>query len=162
MAHWSQDDLAAQMSSDCRKLNAHLLGLDARPRVGLTTKAALPTEPYVAYIDQPTVATLPDNTPEEILLAKVIALAKITGWKAYHTRDSRKSEPGFPDLVLTNGEDVLIWELKDNRRKPTVDQERWLNLFQHTGKVEAGLYRPRDWPAIVERLTRKRSAPHDL
>lgn len=147
------------MGNGLRWTVAEYAAYQARPKVPLTTKAAPPAEPYVAYIDQPTVSTLPDATTEDELLAKVIALAKMTGWQPYHTHDSRKSEPGFPDLVLTNGEDVLIWELKDNRRKPTADQERWLNLLQHTGKVEAGLRRPRDWPAIVERLTRKRNTP---
>ena len=53
MAHWSPDDWATHMSPDCRKLNAHLLGLEARPKVALTTTIAPPAEPYVAYLDAP-------------------------------------------------------------------------------------------------------------
>jgi hypothetical protein len=135
------------------------LNLAARPSVALTAVRTAPEEPFIAYVDLPKTPCLPDSTTEEELLAKVRRLAKMTGWKCYHTRDSRKSELGFPDVVLTNGDEVLIYELKDNRRKTTVEQEQWLQLLQHTGKVEAGIWRPNQWAAIVERLTRKRGEP---
>jgi hypothetical protein len=94
--------------------------------------------------------------PEGTLLATIRALATPYGWLIYHTYDSRKSEPGFPDTVLTDGESLLMYELKDNHRKPTHEQETWLSLLAHTGKVECGIWRPRDLPAITERLTRRR------
>jgi hypothetical protein len=96
-------------------------------------------------------------SPEEVLLGKVRQLAKIHGWQVYHTRDSRKSERGFPDVVLTDGEAVLFIELKTNTGKVTAAQQTWLSLLQHTGKVEAQVWRPRDWPQIVTRLTRHAS-----
>jgi hypothetical protein len=99
---------------------------------------------------------LPGTTTEEELLALVRDLAKTTGWLCYHTHDSRRSEEGYPDVTLTDGDAVLIYELKNNTRKPTEAQERWLQLLAHTGKVETGIWRPRDWTQIVERLTRKR------
>jgi hypothetical protein len=95
------------------------------------------------------------DIPEGTLLAKIRALATPYGWLIYHTYDSRKSEPGFPDTVMTDGTSLLIYELKDNHRKPTHEQETWLNLLAHTGKVECGIWRPRDLPAITERLTRR-------
>src|SRR5262245_47122823 len=160
--NWTKEDLLSQpgiQRGSARILNPDALSLTTRPTVQLTAVRAAPQEPFVAYVDLPKTPCLPDATTEDELLAKVRQLAKMTGWKCYHTRDSRKSEAGFPDVVLTNGDDVLIYELKDNRRKPTADQEQWLQLFQHTGKVEAGLWRPKHWATIVERLTRKRGEP---
>jgi hypothetical protein len=101
---------------------------------------------------------LAQDTPEGTLLAALRKMATPHGWLLYHTYDSRKSEPGFPDTCLTNGTDILLYELKDNVRKPTREQEQWLNMLAHTGKVECGIWRPRDWPTIVERLTRPRHA----
>ncbi len=100
---------------------------------------------------------LAQDTPEGALLAAIRKLAHPHGWLAYHTYDSRKSETGFPDLVLTNGTNLLMYELKTNTGKPTPEQDRWLNLLAHTGLVECGIWRPRDFPQITERLTRRTS-----
>jgi VRR-NUC domain len=102
--------------------------------------------------------TLPDDTPEGSLLARVRRLATENGWLTFHTYDSRRSEYGFPDLVCTDGTAVLMYELKTNTGKLTPEQQRWLSLLEHTGKVECGVWRPRDWPQISARLTRKE--PH--
>ena len=37
---------------------------------------------------------------EAELQRNVLSLAAMTGWLAYHTYDSRRSQAGFPDLVL--------------------------------------------------------------
>ena len=165
---WTADDWLDNMGTDCRRLNQSALemareetwdALATRPWVPLTqveSPVRKAVTPYVAYLNLPECPRLPANTTEDELLAEVRALAKRTGWECYHTHNSRFSEKGFPDVVLTNGDDVLMYELKDNRRKPTADQERWLRLLAHTGKVETGVWRPRDWPEITERLTRRR------
>lgn len=97
---------------------------------------------------------LPADTPEDTLLSEIRRLAKPYGWLTYHTHDSRKSEEGFPDLVLTNGVSLLMMELKDNTKKPSKEQAFWLSMLNHTGKVEAGIWRPNMWSEIVQRLTR--------
>jgi hypothetical protein len=104
-------------------------------------------------------APLPDKTPEETLLAKIRGFARAHGYLTYHTHNSQRSEPGFPDLVLTNGARVLMYELKDNRSKLTVEQDRWLALLAYSGKVECGVWRPRDWPHIVATLSQKGARP---
>ena len=38
--------------------------------------------------------------------------ARAFGWLVYHTYNSRRSEPGFPDLVLVKGNRILFREVK--------------------------------------------------
>ena len=96
------------------------------------------------------------DLPEAALLATIRQLAKQYGWQCYHTHDSRRSESGYPDITLTDGTSVLVYELKTNTGKLTQEQLHWLSLLAHTGKVECGIWRPRDLPAIRARLSRTR------
>jgi hypothetical protein len=86
---------------------------------------------------------------EEALLQHIRALAKRTGWLTYHTHDSRRSEDGWPDLVLCDGKRLIIAELKSATGKLTPEQMSWLALLAHTGKVECYVWRPTDWEGIV-------------
>lgn len=58
-------------------------------------------------------------------MAQVKELATITGWMCYHTRDSRRSDPGFPDLALTRNGRAVFTELKV-KGKLTLPQRLWL------------------------------------
>jgi hypothetical protein len=86
---------------------------------------------------------------EKDFQAAVMKLAKRLGWRCYHTRDSRKSTAGFPDLVLVRDK-VMFAELKAEDGKPTADQSNWLEAIQLAGSF-AYLWRPSDW-ADIERL----------
>ena len=46
--------------------------------------------------------------------AKVKLLAGYYGWRTYHTHDSRRSDVGFPDLILIRGPELIAVELKAN------------------------------------------------
>jgi hypothetical protein len=83
----------------------------------------------------------------------VRTLAQYTGWKIYHTYDSRRSSPGFPDLVLVRPPRLLFVELKVGRRKVTNEQELWL-LALGACSAETYVWRPDDWPTIEEVLSR--------
>lgn len=96
---------------------------------------------------------------ETPFLGRVLALARQHGWAAYHTHDSRKSAPGFPDVVLVR-EGVLWRELKTNTGKLTQEQATWLSLLCHAGQ-DADVWRPRDWDAIVARLTQPQKGQTD-
>lgn len=85
--------------------------------------------------------------------ASVIQLAKMCGWLAYHTHNSRRSEPGFPDLVLVKPPRVVFAELKTAKGKPSPAQERWLAALA-ASPVESYLWRPDDWDQIRSLLTR--------
>lgn len=55
---------------------------------------------YRATGPKPRLPTSPRWVRERDFQAAVMELARLLGWRVYHTWDSRKSEPGFPDLVL--------------------------------------------------------------
>lgn len=81
---------------------------------------------------------------ERDLQALVVRLARSLGWLAYHTFDSRRSEPGFPDLVLVREDRVLFRELKTEKGRATPAQKTWLAALTAAG-MDAGLWRPVQW-----------------
>lgn len=86
---------------------------------------------------------------------KVIQLAKSAGWMVYHTYDSRRSEAGFPDLVLAHRDRGLIFaELKSASGKLTPAQQRWqkelgdaIRISDVAGDrfIDILVWRPADW-----------------
>jgi len=95
------------------------------------------------------------NTPpqtEKQFQAAVVELARLTGWLCFHTLDSRRSEPGFPDLVAIRPPRVLFIELKVEKGRLSRAQEHWLKLLRLVPCVEVFVWRPSDWPAVREVL----------
>jgi hypothetical protein len=90
---------------------------------------------------------------EKEFLAQVVALARLTGWLAYHTHDSQHSAAGFPDLVLVKGRSVLFIELKVGTNPLTPEQARWLEALATAGQ-NARVWRVEDWPEIEDALVR--------
>lgn len=101
----------------------------------------------------PTQTPPPDPSSEKEFQADVIRFAKSEGWLCYHTRDSRRSESGFPDLVLIR-DGLIVAELKTADGRLTASQANWLDSFRACG-IAAYLWRPADWPRIVEVLVRE-------
>jgi len=95
-----------------------------------------------------------DTISEKAFMAAVIAEAKRNGWRVYHTHDSRKSEAGFPDLLLLRHTRIMVAELKVGDNKPTAAQLNWLEAFGDA-TVEWHVWRPDQWAEIVERLATK-------
>jgi len=85
---------------------------------------------------------------ESDLLQAVREAARWLGLRPYHTHDSRRSEPGFPDLVIVGPGGVLFREVKTARGRVTPDQRRWLDALSAAG-ADAGVWRPGDWPLGV-------------
>ncbi len=83
--------------------------------------------------------------PEKELQANVIKWAKLHGWKVYHTHDSRRSEPGFPDLLMIRNDQALAIELKSQKGKLTEAQIDWLTAFASIAGFQAMILRPSDW-----------------
>lgn len=92
------------------------------------------------------------------LQRRILDLAAYTGWRAVHVRPARtnrgyrtayEGDPGLPDIVMARGGRVLLAELKSSAGRPTADQQAWLDAAGDHGR----LWRPADWPTIVEELT---------
>ena len=88
---------------------------------------------------------------EKEFQAAVRELAKACGWASYCTWDSRHSPPGWPDLVLLRGDRALFRELKTNQGKLTPEQTETLERLTAAG-LDAGVWRPSDWPEIERAL----------
>ena len=80
---------------------------------------------------------------EAELLSSVRKVAKDLGLRAYHTHDSRRSEPGFPDLVIVGPEGILYRELKTQKGRVRPEQTAWITDLIRAGQ-NAGLWRPMD------------------
>jgi hypothetical protein len=92
---------------------------------------------------------LPEQS-EKSFQTMVCELARLAGWLVYHTYDSRRSQRGFPDLVLVRGRRLVFMECKRESGNPTLDQVVWLRDLRATG-AECYLVRPSDW-CLVERV----------
>lgn len=103
----------------------------------------------------PISAHLPDGLSEKVFQSHVVRLAKENGFMVYHTYDSRRSESGFPDLILSRGAVLMAVELKTDTGTVSAAQDAWLAAFR-AGAVLTFVWRPRDWCEVVRVLT----APH--
>lgn len=83
---------------------------------------------------------------ERQLQDQIIELAKRMGFISYHTHDSRRSAPGFPDLVLVHPKQRrVVWrELKSETGTPTPEQKVWISTLLLVGE-DVDIWRPRDW-----------------
>lgn len=92
---------------------------------------------------------------EEQWQAHVMNAARDLGWTLrYHTRDSRGSAPGFPDLVICRPPRLIYAELKiedPKRGTVTLEQRAWLNGLEACGQI-VYVWRPSDWASVVEVL----------
>lgn len=79
---------------------------------------------------------------EAQLQAAVLDLCKLRGLYAYHTHDSRRSQAGFPDLVIAGFHGHLFRELKAGRGRTSAAQANWLHRLGASG--DAAIWTPAD------------------
>lgn len=100
------------------------------------------------------VARTPSFTPqmargmnEATLQSNVTEFARSLGYLCYHTHDSRRSQPGFPDLVMVRAiaGRLIFAELKTERGKQSAAQREWERALRAGGQGEVYLWRPTDW-----------------
>jgi len=78
---------------------------------------------------------------ERVLQQRVVGTCRVLGLRCYHTHDSRRSEPGFPDCVIAAPQGPIYAELKREKKRPTIDQIYWLDYFAGLG-LPVYLWRP--------------------
>ncbi len=88
--------------------------------------------------------------------AQVIKMATdIYGWEVFHDGDSRRSNAGFPDLVLVKDGKLIFAELKREKESyPSEKQKLWLaklgQVMQSSDNVLAVLWRPSsNWQKVL-------------
>ena len=79
---------------------------------------------------------------EKDFSAQIYELARMLGWRRFHTFNSKRSPRGFPDEVLCR-ERVVFVEVKRERTKTTFEQREWLRALRDAG-AEVYLIRPRN------------------
>ena len=86
---------------------------------------------------------------------------RLAGWLVFHTRDSPRSEPGFPDIVAVKAPWVVFAELKASSgkvkaraarstRRELPTQADWLASLWGCPGVETYVWRPEDWELILQ------------
>lgn len=78
----------------------------------------------------------------------VTEIAQVNGWRVFHTYDSRRSNPGWPDVVAVRRGRLVAAELKTETGKVTAEQAEWLEALGGVLGVEVFVWRPRDVAAV--------------
>ena len=106
----------------------------------------------MSTLPSPTTGSAAGLISEKQFQATVIEYAKACGWKVYHTYDSRRSEPGFPDLVLVRGSECAFVELKAVGGKMTQAQKEWRDALSAVRNIDVALWTPAHLPYIEKWL----------
>ncbi len=100
------------------------------------------------------------NVLERDFQASIIEAAHLHGWRVHAERPARtakgwatpiQGDPGFVDIVLVKGTQLLHREVKTERGFLTADQAAWILALQEAG-ADTGVWRPGDFPRILETL----------
>ncbi len=87
-------------------------------------------------------------TSEKEFQSAVCHLARLMGLLTFHTFDSRRSEPGFPDLVIVGRKGFLFREIKTQGGRVRPEQQTWITKLA-LAKADVAVWRPSDWPERV-------------
>ena len=69
---------------------------------------------------------------------QVVKLAKLCGWRPYHTHDSRRSAAGFPDLILIKDGWLIAAELKVDARTSDARTALLVGSVRRRGRLHGG------------------------
>ena len=90
---------------------------------------------------------------EAELQSAILEVARWNGWKVYHTHNSRRSQPGFPDLILIRDGTMLAWELKSDTGRVTAEQWDWIHAFAGVTEVGSQVIYPDDYDDAINLLS---------
>lgn len=89
---------------------------------------------------------------------QVVALLKTLGYRCYHTHDSRRSQPGFPDLCAIRDR-VIFLELKREQGVVSAKQREWIGALANAG-AEVYVIRPRHFDQLAAILGPRSTASY--
>lgn len=99
---------------------------------------------------------------ERAFQARVIQLARLCGWRVYHSRPAQyrsgqwatplQGDAGLPDLILCKPPRLLFAELKREGGRVRPAQAEWIDALSRCNGVEVYLWKPSDWESIVKIL----------
>jgi hypothetical protein len=92
------------------------------------------------------------NLSEKAWQGQVLQLAALYRWSHFHPYDMRRSDEGWPDLVLVRVPELVVVELKTDTGRLTAAQNEWLRRLAECG-LETHVWRPRDFDDVVARLS---------
>lgn len=84
----------------------------------------------------------------------LIKRAEAEGWLVYHTRDSRGSQRGYPDLTMCRPPRLVIAELKKESGRMKPEQKVWRAVLEACQGFEYYLWRPRHMKEVEKVLGR--------
>ena len=84
----------------------------------------------------------------------ILEAATLGRWRSYHTFDSRRSNPGFPDLVLVRPPVAGFFELKGPGGRVSPAQAEWIEALTDCEQIIAGVVRPAGYAALCRLLVR--------
>ena len=83
----------------------------------------------------------------------VLGVAETFGWEVFHDGDSRRSNAGFPDLVLVKDGRIIFAELKREKGAyPSKAQMKWQSVLGKAAgdNVMVALWRPSsNWQGVL-------------
>lgn len=89
---------------------------------------------------------------ESEFMASVVDAAEKLSWRCFHDYDSRRSNPGWPDLVCVRDGKLLALELKAKRGRVRPGQIEWIAELADVPGVTAMIARPDDWDRVLALL----------
>src|SRR4029450_6032462 len=100
-------------------------------------------------------ATLPPHIGEADFQEHCEQVARRYGWLVHHAADSRRADPGLPDLIMLspiqadNTVTLVMLELKTQKGKLLTEQEQWQLRLGLVDRVVTGVLRPSGWANYV-------------
>ena len=89
----------------------------------------------------------------------VVKCGERHGWTIWHDNDSRRNDPGFPDLVCAHPKlGLMFMELKTATGRVRKEQQAWIDLLDNAG-VWVLVWRPANQD-VIEEVFRDGLGPH--
>jgi hypothetical protein len=105
-------------------------------------------------VDLDTLTRHPPPMTERQLQDAVLEMAGYLGYLCYHTYDSRRSAPGYPDVCIVGHGRCIMAEIKRERGRVSAAQQQWLDELALAG-LEVYVLRPWHWHSgEIERILR--------